>query len=97
MPSHGVVKPRASSCPPTATGSAVRSAAGIDGEALVLDAPLHFSIRPGILWVHIARKHPAASPSATAPEGMWASIVELARIGFGHRKKPANSTPERTA
>jgi hypothetical protein len=65
--------------------------AGIDGEALVLDAPLHFRIRPGVLWVHIARKHPGASPSATAPEGIRAGIVELARIAFGHRKKPANS------
>jgi diacylglycerol kinase family enzyme len=62
--------------------------AGIDGEALVLDAPLHFRIRPGVLWVHIARKHPGASPSATAPEGIRASVVELARIAFG-RKKPA--------
>jgi diacylglycerol kinase family enzyme len=70
--------------------------AGIDGEALVLDAPLHFRIRPRVLWVHIARKHPGASPSATTPEGIRAGIVELARIGFGHRKKPANSTTERT-
>jgi diacylglycerol kinase family enzyme len=64
--------------------------AGIDGEALVLDAPLHFRIRPGVLWVHIARKHPGASPSATAPEGIRAGIVELARIAFGHRKNPAS-------
>jgi diacylglycerol kinase family enzyme len=70
--------------------------AGIDGEALVLDAPLHFRIRPGVLWVHIARKHPGASPSATAPEGIRAGIVELARIAFGHRKQPARSTTERT-
>jgi diacylglycerol kinase family enzyme len=70
--------------------------AGIDGEALVLDAPLHFRIRPGVLWVHIARKHPGASPSATAPEGIRAGIVELARIAFGHRKKPASPTTERT-
>jgi diacylglycerol kinase family enzyme len=70
--------------------------AGIDGEALVLDAPLHFRIRPGVLWVHIARKHPGASPSATAPEGIRAGIVELARIAFGHREKPASSTTERT-
>jgi diacylglycerol kinase family enzyme len=71
--------------------------AGIDGEALVLDAPLHFRIRPGVLWVHIARKHPGASPSATAPEGIRAGIVELARIAFGDHKKPASSTTERTA
>ena len=69
--------------------------AGIDGEALVLDAPLHFRIRPGVLWVHIARKHPGASPSAIAPEGMWAGIVELAHIAFGHHQKPASSISER--
>ena len=70
--------------------------AGVDGEALVLDAPLLFRIRPGVLWVHIARKHPGASPSATAPEGIRAGVVELARIAFGHRKKHASSTTERT-
>jgi diacylglycerol kinase family enzyme len=70
--------------------------AGVDGEALLLDAPLHFRIRPKVLQVHIARKHPGASPSATTPEGMWASIVELARIAFGQDTKPAHPTPERT-
>jgi diacylglycerol kinase family enzyme len=69
--------------------------AGIDGEALVLDAPLRFRIRPLVLSVRIARKHPGASPSAIAPEGMWASIVELARIAFGPNQKSARSTPER--
>ena len=38
--------------------------AGIDGEALVLDPPLRFRIRPGVLRVRIARQHPGASPSA---------------------------------
>jgi diacylglycerol kinase family enzyme len=70
--------------------------AGVDGEALVLDAPLLFRIRPGVLWVHIARKHPGASPSATAPEGIRAGVVELTRIAFGPRKKHASSTTERT-
>jgi diacylglycerol kinase family enzyme len=60
--------------------------AGIDGEALVLDAPLHFRIRPGVLQVRIARKHPGASPSAMAPEGIRAGVVELARIAFGRNK-----------
>ena len=57
--------------------------AGIDGEALVLDPPLRFRIRPGVLHVRIARQHPGASPSARAPEGVWAGLVELARIAFG--------------
>ena len=57
--------------------------AGIDGEALVLDPPLNFRIRPGVLRVRIARKHPGASPSATVPEGLWAGVLELARIARG--------------
>ncbi|MDA0167422.1 diacylglycerol kinase family protein, partial [Solirubrobacter ginsenosidimutans] len=52
-------------------------AAGIDGEALRLDPPLNFVIRPGVLRVRIARQHPGASPSALIPEGLRAGIVEL--------------------
>jgi diacylglycerol kinase family enzyme len=69
--------------------------AGIDGEALMLDPPLHFRIRPGVLRVRIARKHPGASPSATAPDGAWAGVLELWRIARGHDQRPATSTPRR--
>ena len=62
--------------------------AGIDGEAVVLEAPMHFRIRPGVLRVRIARKHPGASPSAMIPEGAWAGAVELARIALGRHQKP---------
>ena len=58
-------------------------AAGIDGEALVLPAPLDFRIRPGVLCVRVARHHPGASPSAMLPEGIRAGAVELARIALG--------------
>jgi diacylglycerol kinase family enzyme len=47
-------------------GSAV--AAGIDGEAAMLEAQLHFKARPGALKVRIARSHPGASPSAFVAE-----------------------------
>ena len=40
--------------------------------------------------MRVARKHPGASPSAIAPEGMWASMVELVRIAFGRHQKPAS-------
>ena len=43
-------------------------AAGIDGEALVLRAPLRFRMLPSVLRVRIARQHPGASPSASIPE-----------------------------
>jgi diacylglycerol kinase family enzyme len=66
-------------------------AAGVDGEALVLKAPLHFRILPGILRVRIAGKHPGASPSAIAPEGIWAGAVQLARIALG-RDQQSRST-----
>ena len=69
--------------------------AGIDGEALVLDAPLRFGIRPGALTVRIAHKHPGASPSAMAPDGIRAGLIELVRIALGSDKESANPTPRR--
>ncbi|MGW4094339.1 diacylglycerol/lipid kinase family protein [Nocardia sp. NPDC004750] len=38
--------------------------AGIDGEPVVLNAPLGFVIRPAALRVRISSRHPGASPSA---------------------------------
>ena len=69
--------------------------AGIDGEALVLDAPLLFRIRPGVLTVRVARQHPGSSPSAMAPEGLRDGLTELARIALGHDRKPRGSTGRR--
>jgi diacylglycerol kinase family enzyme len=70
--------------------------AGIDGEALVLEAPLRFTIRPGVLRVRIARKHPGASPSATAPEGIGDGLAELMRLALGRHPEPAGRTPAPT-
>jgi diacylglycerol kinase family enzyme len=58
-------------------------AAGIDGEAATLDAPLRFRIRPAVLRVRIAYAHPGASPSAAIPENFWAGVRALARIAVG--------------
>lgn len=69
--------------------------AGIDGERVVLDAPLHFRIRPGVLRVRVARQHPGASPSAMVPDRMSAGVAELARIALGRQQKPAGSTQRR--
>jgi diacylglycerol kinase family enzyme len=66
--------------------------AGVDGEALVLDAPLQFRIRPGVLRVRIAHQHPGSSPSAMAPEGIRAGLVELVRIALGLDRESASST-----
>ena len=66
-------------------------AAGIDGEAVTLEAPLHFYIRPAVLRVRIARDHPGASPSALEPEGLWDSVRVLARLAAGHEPRPLPS------
>ena len=68
-------------------------AAGIDGEALRLDPPLIFQIRPAVLRVRIARQHPGASPSALMPEGLRAGAAELIRVALGRPHKPATPTP----
>jgi diacylglycerol kinase family enzyme len=57
--------------------------AGVDGEAVTIDPPLRFRIRPGVLRVRIARQHPGASPSAVVPGTAWGGLRELARIAAG--------------
>ncbi len=58
--------------------------AGIDGEAVVLDAPLRFTMRPGALTIRLAPQHPGASPAATLPDGLWEAVRALMRIAAGH-------------
>jgi diacylglycerol kinase family enzyme len=53
---------------------------GIDGEAVTLEPPLRFRVRPRALRVRIARGHPGASPSAEVPRGALSGLKELARI-----------------
>jgi diacylglycerol kinase family enzyme len=61
-------------------------AAGIDGEAAMLDPPLRFLIRPAALRVRISRRHPGASPSAGMPEGIGDAVASLLRIALGRRQ-----------
>ncbi len=68
-------------------------AAGIDGEAVTLDAPLRFRILPGALRVRIAAAHPGASPSEAMPEGAWETVRALARIAVGGTPKHSKSSP----
>ncbi|ADB49323.1 diacylglycerol/lipid kinase family protein [Conexibacter woesei] len=58
--------------------------AGVDGEAVQLEPPLRFHIRPGVLRVRVARQHPGASPSATLPDGLRQSARALARIALSN-------------
>ncbi len=64
-------------------GASEQVAAGIDGEAAMIEPPLEFKIRPGVLRVRIARQHPGASPSAAIPDGFFPEIVALVRIALG--------------
>jgi Diacylglycerol kinase catalytic domain len=68
--------------------------AGIDGEAARLEPPLRFHIRPAVLRVRIAHRHPGASPSAMLPETLGQSARALARIAAGH--DPAAGEPAGT-
>jgi diacylglycerol kinase family enzyme len=68
-------------------------AAGIDGEAMRLDAPLHFRIRPGALRVRIAPHHPGASPSALEPDKPWRTITVLTSLLI--HGAPADPPPTR--
>jgi diacylglycerol kinase family enzyme len=79
---------RAWSSPTFEVGSDQPIPAGIDGETVVLDAPLEFRVRPKVLRVRVARQHPGASPSAMSPEGLGEAVVELLRIAFGRHQNP---------
>jgi diacylglycerol kinase family enzyme len=62
-----------------------RVPAGIDGEAIYLEPPLHFRIRSGALRVRIAPSHPGASPSALEPDKPWALLQALVYVAFRGR------------
>ena len=72
-------------------------AAGIDGEALVLDAPLKFGIRHKVLQVRVARRHPGASPSARTPEGVGAEPGRTGANGPRSTGSLRGRTPRRSA
>lgn len=71
------------SAPEFEVRSGTRIAAGIDGEALMLESPLQFSIRPRVLRVRIARAHPGASPSTRLPETMLGTARAVLAIAAG--------------
>jgi diacylglycerol kinase family enzyme len=62
--------------------------AGIDGEAVLLEPPVEFRVRPGALRVRIAAHHPGASPSSVEPVGAVAALRALARIAAGRAQGP---------
>ena len=65
-------------------------AAGVDGEAMRLEPPLRFAIRPLVLRARIAPAHPGASPSAAMPDGVADGVRTLVRIAAGQRPDAAS-------
>jgi diacylglycerol kinase family enzyme len=65
-------------------------AAGVDGEALRLDPPLRFRIRPAALRVRIAPQHRGASPSAALPDRVGGMFGALVRIAAGRDRDPVS-------
>jgi diacylglycerol kinase family enzyme len=63
--------------------SGVEVPAGIDGEAVQLDSPVRFGMRPSALRVRIAPAHPGASPSAAEPGGGWGPLRKLVALAAG--------------
>jgi diacylglycerol kinase family enzyme len=59
-----------------------RVPAGIDGEAVQLEPPLRFTIRPRALRVRVAPSHPGASPSALEPDKAWEVVRSLVRFAL---------------
>ncbi len=80
---HGAVRLHRWSCPTFELGADGPVAAGIDGEAATLDAPIVFRARPAALTVRIAAGHPGHSPSTAVPYGLKATVAELIRIALG--------------
>lgn len=68
----------------------VRSAApvpaGLDGEAVTLQAPVRFTIRPAALRVRIAPNHPGASPSAGLPDSPADALHRLLALAAGRER-----------
>jgi hypothetical protein len=57
--------------------------AGADGEAILLEPPIRFTIRPSALRVRISARHPGLSPSALLPRRARSTVPKLARIAIG--------------
>ena len=60
---------------------------GVDGEALVLDPPLRFVVRPAALTVRVPRAATTAPPGGQ-PMRLTdrSTITALFQLAFGHRK-----------
>ena len=62
--------------------------AGIDGEAVTLDAPVRLEVVPGALRIRIAPHHPGVSPAAIAGETQQGGIQRLVAVALGRAADP---------
>ncbi len=58
-------------------------ATGIDGEGVILDPPLRFTIAPGALTVLLPPAIPGLSPAALQPDFTSSTLRELWRLAAG--------------
>ena len=59
-------------------------AAGVDGEALLLDPPLVFRTLPGAVRIRLPHHAPGYSPAALKAPSPWWTLRALARAAAGH-------------
>jgi diacylglycerol kinase family enzyme len=88
---HGSAPLRQWSTPEFEVDSAHPVPLGIDGEAVVLEPPVRFRIRPRTLRVRISPRHPGASPSAMEPDRLGDSVRALAAIAAGRLPRLAHT------
>ncbi|GII00863.1 hypothetical protein Pta02_28710 [Planobispora takensis] len=62
---------------------------GIDGEAVRMEPPVRFRIRPAVLRARISKNHPGASPSAMEPEGTAEMLRAVFRMAIGRGHEPS--------
>lgn len=62
--------------------------AGIDGEAVTLEAPVRLEVVRGALRVRIAPHHPGVSPATIADETQQGGVRRLVHVAFGRAGDP---------
>jgi diacylglycerol kinase family enzyme len=67
--------------------------AGIDGEAVTLDAPVRFESLPGALRVRIAPHHPGVSPAAVSGEVRRGGARRLVLVACGRDPRQPAEAP----
>jgi len=59
---------------------------GIDGETVMMPAPVRCAIRPKALRVRVPRHRPGVLPAAAEPRFTWSKLVKLASFGSGDQR-----------